>query len=41
MAVLVLPYHGEVFLLNDIIMDEGESCLVFERKGTIQSFSES
>jgi len=41
MAVLVLPYHGDMFLLNDFITDEGESCLVFERKGTVQSFCES
>lgn len=41
MAVVVLPHHGEMFPLNDIITDEGASCLVFERKGTIQSFCES
>lgn len=41
MAVLVLPYQGDVFLLTDVITDEGESCLVVERKGMIQSFCES
>lgn len=41
MAVLVLPYHGDLLLLDEVITDDGESCLVFERKGTIQSFCES
>lgn len=44
MAVLVLPNHGAVPLLDDFmgdfITDEGESCLLFEHKGTIQTFCE-
>lgn len=44
MSVLVLPDHGAVFLLDDFlddfITDEGESCLLFEHKGTIQIFCE-
>lgn len=43
-SVLVLPDHGAVFLLDDFmddfITDEGESCLLFEHKGTIHPFCE-
>lgn len=45
--VLASPWHSspspmavDVFLPNDVITDEGESCLVFEHKGTIQTFCE-
>lgn len=44
MVALVLPDHGAVFLpddfMDDFITGEGESCLLFERKGTIQTFCE-